>query len=71
MYNVCSNCNYFVMWKVICSWSLSVMNNFTRSGYKLPGKSGNGVAILLYPNPQGIHYFRHLLFHLLGWEALQ
>jgi hypothetical protein len=30
------------------------MNNFTRSGYKLPGKSGNGIAILLYPNPQVI-----------------
>jgi hypothetical protein len=46
------------------------MNNFTRSGYNLPGKSGNGIAILLYPNPQGILSVRHLLFHLSGMGSL-
>jgi len=46
------------------------MNNFTRSGYKLPGKSGNGIAILLYPNPHGILSVRHLLFHLSGMGSL-
>lgn len=46
------------------------MNNFTRSGYKLPGKSDNGIAILLYPNPQGILSVRHLLFHLSGMGSL-
>jgi len=46
------------------------MNNFTRSGYKLPGKSGNGIAILLYPDPQDILSARHLLFHLSGMGNL-
>jgi hypothetical protein len=46
------------------------MNNCTRNGYKLAGKCGNGIAIVLYPNPQGILSVRHLLFHLSGMGSL-
>jgi hypothetical protein len=46
------------------------MNNFARNGYRLPNKSGNGIAICFIQTCRICTLFRQLLFPLCGMGDL-